>query len=90
MARFFKRRRIFVVDEKNLTTVLRIINSHRKSYKLYVGSFLEETESEKWFIRFKVSDRKYGRIMEDLLSIGTFKLEVRSNGLVDYYFEKSS
>lgn len=76
------------MDEKEVTTVLRVINQKCGCQQLYVDSCGWAKESEKWFILFNATEKQYGNIVKELKKIGHFKVEVRDG--VDIVFEKDS
>lgn len=87
----FNKEREFIVEEKDVTTVLIIVNQHRSLYRyLSVGNCgWGDGEESKWFIAFDTTDKKYGKIIKDLLEIGELKTKVRPNEkYVDLYFER--
>lgn len=80
----------FIVDEKDVTTVITVINEHRNDYEMRVNNCGWAEEPNKWFIHFDVSDEAYGRIVDDLNKLGTFRLNVSPNfRKVDLYFERA-
>lgn len=86
----FSKEREFIVDEMDVTKVLNIINEYRSlGRNMSVGNCgWGDGEETKWFITFYATDRKYGKIIKDLLEIGELKTTVRPNEkYVDLYFE---
>lgn len=88
----FTKNREFIVDEKDVTTVLGVMNRHlRCYYSLQVGNCGWAGElANKWFIMFDSSDRQYNKIVKSLSEIGEFKLDIRPKGDVDLCFERKS
>lgn len=87
----FKKCREFIIEEKDVTTVLSVINSHLKYSNLDVANCgWANEESSKWFVMFDANDKRYGKIVKDLSTIGEFKLDVRPKGKVDLYFVRKS
>ncbi len=85
---FMKKTHMFIVEEKDVTTVLAVINKHRRYYDTRVGNCGWAEEPNKWFIGFDMRDKYYGEVVRDLNEIGNFKLDVRPAGQVDLIFNK--
>lgn len=80
--------REFIVEEMDVTTVMKVINSHRKYWDYQVGNCgWGGPLATRWFIAFEATDKVYGKIMTDLDKMGEFKVEVRSGGQVDMFFK---
>ena len=88
MSSIFKKTREFIVEEKDVIDVLKAINKHLGWLDGQVGNCGWAEEPTKWFITFDATDKKYGRIINDLNEIGEFKLDVRPKGQMDVYFER--
>lgn len=88
----FNKEREFIVEESDVTTVLNIINEYRSlGRNMSVGNCEWEDEKSKWFISFFATDRKYGKIITELLAIGELKTKVRPNEkYIDLYFERKA
>lgn len=86
----FKESREFIVEEKDVTTVLTTINQHTKFQHLLVGNCgWGEGEESKWYVVFDASNKQYGKIVADLSELGEFRLNVRpSKNRTDVYFER--
>lgn len=89
MLSIFKKSREFIVDEKDVTAVISVINEHRIFYDTRVGNCGWADEPDKWFIVFSVNDKRYGEIVKDLKGIGKFNLDIRPGGQVDIRFERA-
>lgn len=87
---FRKKQHEFLMEEKDVTTVLEVINKHRKYFDTKIGNCGWAEEPSKWFVLVDLRDRDYGKIIEELNKIGTFKLDVRPKGQVDLFFERAS
>lgn len=89
---FVKRRREFIVDEKDVMDVLKTINTHLHYLDGQVG--IHEWGGDdlviemKWFIVFYANNKKYSRIIQDLNEIGEFKLSIRPKGQIDWCFNR--
>lgn len=84
-----KSRRVFIVEESDVTLVLAGINrQHKAAPSLRVGHCGWADEPTKWFVMFDANDKVYGNVVKNLKTIGKFKLEVRPGGIVDIYFER--
>lgn len=80
----------FIVEEKDVTTVLGTINQTCRYDTYRVGSCGWADEPTKWFIMFHATEMKYGKIMSELMKIGNVTIELRPGGKVDLVFRKSS
>lgn len=89
MTAFIKKRREFIVEEKDVTTVLSAINLTTRYTNYRIGSCGWEDNPNKWFIMFHATDKKYGEVMKSLIEIGKFTADVRPGGEVDLWFEKN-
>lgn len=87
---FKKKMREFIVDEKDVTAVITVINKHRRYADMSVGNCGWAEEPEKWFIIFHEYDKVYGQIVDELNKIGTFRLNVSPSFTeVELYFERA-
>lgn len=91
MLSIFKIYRSFIIDEKDVTTVLGVINrNHKIVSELSVGNCgWGDGLEKKWFIHFYATDKTYGNIVKGLKDIGTLTLDVRPKGQVDICFERA-
>lgn len=84
------RRRNFIVNEADVTTVIKVINEHRKNYEVQTNNCGWADEPDKWFVAFEACDEEYGHIVEDLNNLGTFSLNVSPNyRVVDLCYERA-
>lgn len=87
---FFRKTRDFIVEEKDITSVLKVINDYSNVSITYVANCGWAKEPTMWFIMFKSSDNKYERIIDDLTKMGSFKVEmIIPKGIINLYFKKS-
>lgn len=87
---FKKKFREFIVDEKDVTAVITVINKHRRCADMKVGRCGWVEEPEKWFIMFDEYDKAYGHIVDELNKLGTFRLNVSPSFTeVELYFERA-
>lgn len=87
MMSIFKQRRYFIVEEKDVTTILNVIN-RQFIFAYRIGSYDRDEESTtKWFIAYRCTDKKYGKIVKDLLEIGKFELVVSPKEQVNLYYK---
>ena len=85
----FKKDRDFIVEEKDVMDVLKVINNHLHYLDGQVGNCGWGGSLEtKWFISFKATDKKYICIVDDLKEIGHFTAEFRPKGQMDIWFLK--
>jgi hypothetical protein len=85
----YMKTRTFIMDEKDVTTVLGIINQALPVWarEVRVSTCGWADEPEKWFIMFHTTDKQYGDIMRELMKIGSVSIELRDGGsIVDYVF----
>jgi len=85
---YFKKGREFIVEEENVTTLLTIINNHRRFYVTHVGNCGWADDVTKWFVMFDATDKVFYEIVKELASIGKISASVRPGGMIDLCFEK--
>lgn len=86
---FYQRRRYLVMEEYNVTTVLKVINQHQGFFSnnnKLVENCGRGGDPSKWFIRFYASEREWGRISVDLSKLGTINVKVNPGGTADLCF----
>ena len=88
MLKFMKTRSEFFMDEKDVTTVVAVINRHTRYARCRIGNCGWADESTKWFVMFDCTDKVHRDIVKDLTKIGRFKLDVRPGGQMDLCFER--
>ena len=86
---FIKKRRDFIVEEKDVTTILSAVGREAKTTNYCIGNCGWADQPNKWFISFYTTDKRYGRIMKKLTGIGKFTANTRPGGQVDLWFEKT-
>lgn len=89
---FNQKRRYLIVDEKDVTTVLTVINRHQGFFSN--NDKLAENcgwanEPTKWYVRFYASDREWGRIAGELSKLGKIYVNVTPGGATDLYFARN-
>lgn len=89
MLNILKKNYHFIMDEKDVTTVLGVINRHRAGYNVRVGNCGWKDNPTDWFVMFDSTAKVYGKIVRDLKQIGVFKVEVRPGGQVDIRFGRA-
>ena len=78
MLDIFKRRRTIIMDEKDVTKVLRIVNEHVKitcDQGLFVEHCGWEEAPERWFILFYSINRQWEKILEEIRVINSVEVE---------------
>lgn len=90
MFAFYKKFREFIVEEKDVTTILSIINQHQLYDTFKVGNCGWAEEPTKWFITFSTTDKTYGKIVKEMMKIGTLMVDIGPGGHVDLVFERDS
>lgn len=84
-----KKDRKFIVNEKDVTAVVTVVNKHRRSYEIETNNCGWADEPEKWFIAFEACDEEYGHIVDELNKLGKFSLNVSpSFVVVSLYYER--
>lgn len=86
---FIKKNRNFIVEEKDITTILSAVGSEAKVFHYCIGNCGWANQPNKWFMSFYTTDKRYGKIMKKLTEIGRFTTNVRPGGQVDLWFEKT-
>ncbi len=87
MISIFKRRRHFIVEENDVTTILNIVN-RQSIFSYNIGNCdWDEELSTKWFITYHCTDKRYGKIVKDLLEIGMFELVINQKEQVNLYYK---
>ena len=93
MISIFKSRRCFIVDEKDVTIVLEVMNKHHNRFSnrnLNIGNCGWAEEPTRWFIHFDATSKQYDKILKGLLKVGTFNVvERQPGGQEDLYFERA-
>lgn len=82
--------RTFIVEEKDVTTVLGVISRKRRQFDYRVGNCSWDDEDTKWFIMFHDTDKMYGSIVKELQQIGELTVEVRPGDKVVLVFRMGS
>lgn len=88
---FYQKRRNLVVEEKDVTTVLTVINQHQGFFSndnKIVKNCGWENDPSKWVIKFNASEREWGRMAEDLHKLGDITVKVKPSGTTDLYFTR--
>ena len=87
MTKFFRKKRELLVDEKDVTTVIAVINRHRRLGRFKIFNCGMADNPSRWSIRFRVNDKVYAKIVKNLADIGRFDLDVRPKiGTVNMIF----
>ena len=83
-----RKEREFIVEESAVTEVISVISKYLKGFDGQVGTCGYEDQPNKWFVAFRASDKKYGRIVSELALSGDFKLKADASGYMDVFYEK--
>lgn len=89
MVLFIKKRREFIVEEKDVTTIISIVGREANCFGYGIGNCGWADYPNRWFVSFYATDHKYGKIMKSLTEIGKFTVDTRPGGQVDLWFEKT-
>lgn len=90
----FGERHGFIMVEKDVTTVLSVINRNSTFIDNIImdygiGNCSWADTPDMWFVNFVCIDKTYGKIISELSQIGRIKPIARPNKkIVDLYFEK--
>lgn len=87
----FQRRRNLVVEEKDVTTVLAVVNRHQGFFSndnKIVRNCGWTKDSSKWVIQFYATEKEWGLMTADLSKIGEITVKVKPGGTTDLYFTK--
>lgn len=85
----YQRRRYLVVEEKDVTFVLTVINQHQGFFSndnKIVKNCGWENDPSKWIIKFNASEREWGLMTADLCKAGAITVIVKPSGTTDLYF----
>lgn len=88
---FYQKKRYLIVEEKNVTLALTLINRHQGFFSndnKIVKNCGWESDPSKWVIKFNASDREWSRIAEDLSSLGEITVKVTPCNTTELYFIK--
>lgn len=88
---FNNKRRILIVEESDVTTVLTVINRHQGFFSnndKLAENCGWKNEPSKWYVRFYASDREWGRIAGDLSKLGNINVNVTPGGATELYFTR--
>lgn len=89
MLNFIKKSQAFILEEKDVTTVLDLVNHTKHTSRVYAGNCgWGGGQESKWFIMFHATEKGYGKIVREMSEIGKFDLDVRPGGQVDITFER--
>lgn len=91
MFNFLKTRHYFLVDDRDVSAFLRVLESNRRLFEnidLRVGCCGWKTEPEKWFVHFDADGKAYDKILKGLLEIGYLAIISRPGGQKDLYFKR--
>lgn len=88
----FTKTREFLMDEKDVTTVLSVINRHRTGLDsiISVANCGWANEPTTWFVLFETSEKRYRKIVNDLKEIGELYVDVRPSGMTSIGFKRES
>lgn len=89
MTLFIKKRREFIVEEKDVITILSEVDRNSNISRYNIGKCGWADNPTKWFVSFYATDKQYGKIMKSLTKNGKFIVNTRPGGLVDLWFEKN-
>lgn len=84
-----KKEREFIVEERDVTTVLSVINRRLKYCQHFVDNCGWKNEPTKWFVMFDATDKAYKDIISELKNVGNFNVDIRPGGQMDICFERA-
>jgi hypothetical protein len=86
----FKTRREFIMNEKDVTTALSVINAHTSFNIKHVGNCGWANQPTTWFVVFDATNNEYKRIVKELINVyGKISVTARPGGKQDLYFERT-
>ena len=88
----YQKRRSLVVEDKDVTLVLDVINRHQGFFSndsKIVKNCGWEGQPSKWVIKFNASEREWGKIAVDLNALGDIAVKFKPSGTTDLYFVKN-
>lgn len=89
---FNQKKRDLIVEEKDVTTVMTVINNHQGFFSnnsKNTGNCGWKDNPTKWYVRFYASDRQWGRIAGELSRLGRIYVNVTPGGTSEMYYEKA-
>lgn len=92
MSNIFQKRHVFIVEEKDVTTVLNAINNS-SSFCLINDLCVANCgwgDKSKWFISFYSTSKRYDKILKSILKIGRLSILKRPGGQEDLYIERAN
>ena len=86
---FIKKARKFIVEEKDVTTILSLIGLEAGVYRYGIVNLRQEDNTDNgWLIEFNCTEKKYEAVVRSLIEIGTITLDIRPDEGVICYFKK--
>lgn len=92
MSNIFQKRHVFIMEEKDVTTILNVINRSSSLClikDLHVAN-CEWDDKSKWFISFYSTSKRYDKILKNILKIGRLTIIKRPGGQEDLYIERAN
>ena len=86
---FFIKKRKFIVEEKDIATILSVVNREARVTHYRIGNCGWANNPNKWFVSFYTTDKRYGKVMKFLTKDGNFTAQTIPDGQVDLWFEKT-
>ena len=89
---FNQKRRYLIVEEKDVTTVLSVINHHQGLFSNHdknTGNCGWANEPTKWYVKFFASDRQWGKIAGELCNFGSIMVNVTPGGTTELYYKRN-
>lgn len=88
---FYQKFRDLIMDEKDVTTVLAVINRNQGFFSLKdkrVDTCGWKDDPGKWFVGFYASRREWGRIATELGKLGTLNVKISPAGTTNLCFTR--
>ena len=89
---FNHKRHELIVEEKDVTTVIKVINEQYWFFSntlKRVGACGWSDEPTKWYVEFYASAREFRRAMKNLSELGGISVKVGPRGTTDLYFMRN-
>lgn len=86
------KRRYLITEEADVTTVLTAINRHQSFFgnkdKLAENCGWKN-EPTKWYVCFYASGKQWGKIANELSTLGKFTVNVTPDGTTELYYKRN-
>lgn len=84
--------RKLIVEEKDVTTVMAVINRHHSFFsnkKMTTGNCGWKDQPDKWYIYFYASGKEWGSIVGELSTLGNITVDVTPRGATVLHYVRN-